>query len=262
MQQICRFSLNYKYWENILGRRLKRDEVERIQNVRSEKDMNHSINIIYNNAVAHELYIPMLTPNDGNCLFSSLCYYNISDNIQSLKKGITNMMLFFKDMKNFIPGQEMTLGELFPLHNELEYVFCYNEQKLYKYTYDAMCIDIMADDGWKRINTELLLTVLSVSLNIKFNIFHDNGHITKICPNEKENTRNIFLAHVGECHYIPLDIISLDSDKKTPECIYYTESIDEFTRWAEETLMQNSNSDEMSDYDTNNNDDYTILNNI
>jgi hypothetical protein len=239
------FSLNYKYWESVLGRRLKREEVERIQSVHAEKHMNSSINDIYNKAITYGLYIPMLTPNDGNCLFSSLCYYNFADNIQSLKKGVANMMIFFKNMKNFIPGQEMTLGELFPLHNELEFVFCYNEQKVYKYTYDAMCIDIMADDGWKRINTELLLTVLSVSLNLKFQIFHDNGHITKICPHEKEDTRNIFLAHVGECHYIPLDIISENTNENVPECLYYTESFDEFKKWAEKTLIEkmNHNSD-------------------
>ena len=239
-----KFPLNFWYWESILKRRLKQEEKERIKSVYAEKEMNKVIRDIHNMAKKNGLYIPKLTENDGNCLFWSLCYYDFANDITSLKKGISNMLMFFKDMKNFIPGQEMPLSELFALHNDIEYVYCYKEQKLYKYNYDAMCMDIITNDGWKRINTELLFTVLSIIMNIRFQIYHDNGHITKICPNEKEDTKNIFLAQLGECHYIPLDIIS---DNIVPKCLEYTESWDDFIEWGEKILTGQFDSDSDSD---------------
>jgi hypothetical protein len=232
------FSLDYKYWENILNRKLENDEIQLIDNAYYENEMNNSINNIYNNAIVHGLYIPILTPNDGNCLFHSLCYHLSIKDIKLLKKGIANIMILHKNIKNLIPNQELSLEELFPLYNELKFVFCYNKQKLYYYTYDAMCIDIMADDSWKRINTELLLTVLSIVLNLKFIIFHNNDHLTTICPIEKENTTYIYLAHINECHYIPLQLVQKNI-KKLPKCLYYTECMNKFIEWGEIKLIEN-----------------------
>ena len=125
----------------------------------------------------------------------------------------------------------MSMTELFPLYNDIEYVLDYNGKKLYKYTYDAMCIDVLVDDGWKRINTQLMLSILSVVLNIKFIIYHDNGHSTNICPNEKETTIPIYLAQIGECHYIPLDKIK-NTDAEESACPTYTDDIKILVKWA------------------------------
>lgn len=235
------YPLNYNYWESILGRRLNDEEKEKFKNVQSEKNMNKVIHCVYWHAVKNGLYIPILTENDGNCLFHCLCYYKFADDIKTLKRGLSNMLLFFRDMKNFIPGQDMTLAELFGLHNDIENIFCYKEQNLYKYNYDAMCLDLLLDDGWKRINTELLFTVLSIIMNKRFIIYHDNKHITNICPNENKNTKNIYLAQLGECHYIPLDLIQTENP---PKCLEYKDSHNEFIEWVNKILIENSNQNE------------------
>lgn len=231
-------SLNYKYWEYSLGRNLRKKEVQIIRNARFEVKMNGMIDDINNHVKSKGLCIPILTVDDGNCLFHSLYYHlypnskrDLKGSIDSFKQTICKMLLFYKTMENFVPDQEMSLEKLFPFHNEIENVYCYANKKVYKYNYDAMCIDLISNNGWKRINTELLLTTLSIGLNIKFKIYHSNEHVTIICPLEKENTKTIFLTQLGECHYIPLDIINPDVPY---ECPYYYDDIKKFESWADE----------------------------
>jgi hypothetical protein len=247
---------NYHYWEQVvLKRKLKKKECELINNAKCEYNMNRSIKNIHENVQSKGLYIPMLTVNNGNCLFHSLCYYNLADDIDSLKLAISNLMIFFKDKKKFLPNQEETVSELFTLYNDIEYVLDYNGKKLYKYTYDAMCIDILVDDGWKRINTQLMLSILSVALNIKFTIHHDNGHSTNICPCEKETTRSIYLAQIGECHYIPLDEIS-NENSETLSCPKYTDEINKFVAWGNKMKNKKNNYVQSSSSD----DEYILEN--
>jgi hypothetical protein len=247
-----RNNINPRYWGSILQRKLTEDEYEILHDVKSEIKMNSVINDIHNKVIQEGLYFPMLTENDGNCLFHSLCYYNLAKDIVSLKKSISNMMIFFKDKKNFIPNQDLTLAELFSFHNEIQNVFCYKKHKMYKYNYDTMCIDILADDGWKRINTELMLTVLSIVLNIKFKIYHNNNHITNICPVENEDTQIIILAQLGECHYIPLDVIPKG---KKVDCPMYTENYKKFLNWADSIM----NDDYESNSENNLDDHYETI---
>lgn len=232
--------LNYKYWEYFLKRKLNDKEKKLIKDVHSENLLNKVLQNIHEKVIKDKLYIPMLTPDDGNCLFSSLCYHKFANDIPTLKKGLSNMLVFFKDMKNFIPGQDTTLSELFTMYNEIEFVFCYNEQKLYKYNYDAMCLDLLSNDGWKRINTELLFTIMSIVMNVRFLIYHNNGHITKICPDgiENEKTKNVYLAHMGESHYIPLD--EIDQDKPLPSCIESNQSYNAFITWTRKVIEENN----------------------
>jgi hypothetical protein len=230
------YPLNVNYWERFLKRNLNKKEKYLIKNVYIENHMNEIIKSIYNRAVEDGLYIPVLTKNDGNCLFSSLCYYKFADNINTLKNGISNMLLYFRDMKNFLPKQELSLAELFSAHNDIEYAFCYKEQKLYKYDFNAMCLDITTSDGWKRINTELLFNVLSIVMNLKFKIYHDNGHITTIFSKDQtdDNTKEIYLAQLGESHYIPLDKLPCNT---IPNCLEYSECYDEFAKWGKKVKM-------------------------
>jgi hypothetical protein len=228
------FQLDYDYWEHTLGRSLRKKEYILIKKAKCEKGMNESIELINRTANKNGLCVKNLTENDGNCLFNSLCHLGLATTLSSLKKSIANLMIFFKDVKNFIPDQEMSLAELFPLHNDVEFVFCCKQKKIFKYTYDAMCMDIMTNDGWTRINTQMILTALSVALNVKFVIYHDNGHKTEISTQDNENTRSIFLGQIEECHYIPLDIIKDDSNDICP---VYDGNTKKFVAWAERIFI-------------------------
>jgi hypothetical protein len=230
-----------KFWIKQLGRRLEKYEYNIVNNALCEKEMNDSILDIAEYIKKDGLYIPNLSSDDGNCLFYSLCYLGLASDVDILKKGIVNLMIFFKNLKKFIPGQELSLEELFGFYNDIEFVYCKNNQKLYKYNYDTMCMDFLSKKGWKRINTELLLTIMSIALNIKFNIYHDNGHITKICPDERDNTQNIYLAQIGECHYIPLKKIE---EKVNIEIPLYDEDIKKFIFWKKIIELENTEDEE------------------
>lgn len=234
--------LHIKFWTKKLRRRLRKYECIIINDAYCENEMNESIYNISESAKKDNLYISTLTPDDGNCLFHSLCHHGLADNVDILKKGIANIMIFFKNLKNFIPGQDLTLDELFGFYNEIEFVYCKNTEKIYKYNYDAMCMDFLTKKGWKRMNTELLLTIMSIVLNIKFCIYHDNGHVTKICPNEKENTKYINLAQIGECHYIPLDEIKENQQTEPP---FYDSELNKFYFWKK--IVEIKNEDENED---------------
>ena len=87
---------SYQYWEkSVLKRKLRKKEIEIIRNARCEHIMNESIKNIHENVRSDGLYVPMLTVNNGNCLFHSLCYYKLADDIESLKLAISNLMIFF-----------------------------------------------------------------------------------------------------------------------------------------------------------------------
>ena len=225
-----KYSLSFRYWESVLQRPLNDDEVGIIRSARCENQMNKVIYYLNEKVQLDGLFIPALTENDGNCLFQSLCYSSIDCSVQELKRCVVNMLLFFKTKKNFIPNQEMSLEELFQVRNEIEYVYCNNTHRLFKYTYDAMCEDMMTDEGWKRIETELLLTMLSIVLNIRFKIYHSNEHITSICPREFENTQIVYLAQIDECHYLPLE---KKNGETKYECPFYTDDCHKFRTWAD-----------------------------
>jgi hypothetical protein len=248
-----------KFWVKKLNRRLKKYECIIINEAYCENEMNESILNIGKFAKNDNLYIPILTPDDGNCLFHSLCYHGLASSVDILKKGIANIMIFFKNLKNFIPGQDLSLDELFGFYNEIEFVFCRNTQKLYKYNYDIMCMDFLTKRGWRRMNTELLLTIMSISLNIKFNIYHDNEHITYICPNKKENTREIYLGQIGECHYIPLDEIKNDQHDEQYKIPLCDKDINTFSFWKK--IVEIKNEDENEDGVLSENDFFELYNN-
>jgi hypothetical protein len=222
-------TVNKEYWTNYLGRELTRNEHILLCNTKSEKLINLKINSINEIAKKSGLCVSMLTNMHGNCIFESLQYFNMCDDIDQLRKGLALIMLAFKNKKNFIPNQELSLGELFGFYNDVEYVFCKSKQKLYKYNFDAMCIDLATDCSWTRLNTELIFTIMSIVLNLKFMIFHDNGHITTICTEENVCTKTIYMGLIDEVHYFPLDKIS----EGTPQtCPNYKHSLKLFHKWA------------------------------
>lgn len=229
-------TIDKDYWEDYLERELTPTECLILKAAKNENKMNMAIQQIYQNAESKGLYIPILTNLHGNCIFESLKYHGLCDDIDNFRNGIAVLMLMFKKMKNFIPGQELSLEELFDLTNYIETVFCKTTRRYYKYNYYAMCVDLSTDTSWTRFNTQLIFTVLSVVLNIRIKIFHNNGHITIIETLENDDTIDICLAQIEEIHYFPLE-------KRTgypceDECPKYMDHLLYFHKWARNCAIE------------------------
>lgn len=245
------------YWERYLRRRLVEKEIKLLKQTKCEHNMNIAIKDIHNSAIKENLYIPILTNLDGNCMFECLYYNKLCNDIDNFRTGIAMIMVLFKDEQFFIPNQELTLNELFSFRNEVEYVYCHKTQKLYKYTYDTMCIDLALNSSWSRYDTQLLLTVISILLNLRFEIYHDNGHKTEIETKLDDQTKTIYLGQIDEVHYIPLDVNENNDNKSCPK---YTESFNIFQKWAKWAISQMNNSDDSdggNDSDDSNNTNNT-----
>lgn len=223
---------NHEYWRQYLGRQLTDEEVSIIESAKDEKRCNNSVSVIHQCAQSHGWYIPMLTEFDGNCFFESLRYHNICDNIKNFRYGLSVLMMMFSDRPNFIPGQELTLKQMFQNTNEIEYVYCRQHNEVYKYNYDVMCIDLAINCSWSRLNTEMILIVLSHVLNLKFLILHENNHVSEICIHNNENTKNVYLALLSEVHYLPLDLKTGTGDPDEEICPKYRDAHNIFHDWA------------------------------
>jgi hypothetical protein len=217
--------LNYK-----LGRQLDKYELKLLHNVNNEYKINKKIRTIFEFAQKDNLYIPFLTNMYGNCIFESIKHYGIIDDIEKFRSGLAIFMLIFKDTSNFIPNQELSLSELFGFYNDVEIVYCKKQRKLYKYNYDAMCVDLSNDTSWTRLNTELIFTAMTVFLNIKFKIYHDNGHISVIETLNNEDTMTINLGLINEIHYIPLANMDETISEET-KCLIYRDEINQLFDW-------------------------------
>lgn len=229
-------TINEEYWEKYLNREITRTEKLLFMSVKSEKYMNATIRNMNNEVAKIGLYIPMLTNLHGNCIFESLQYFKLCDDIDELRKGIALIMLIFKNKKFFIPEQELTLNELFTFRNDIEFVICKKTLKLYTYNFDAMCVDLATDSSWTRLNTELIFTVMAIVLNLKFKIIHNNGHCTTICINENSDTKTLHLALINEVHYFPLDVD--DGDNSEEECPQYSTALNSFHNWARNMAIE------------------------
>jgi len=205
--------------------------------------MNTKIRKINTLASNDGLCVPRLSVNDGNCLYDSLCYHRIAPSIIELKTTIAYLLLFFKSKKNFLPRSDISLEDMFAIANtdDSKYVYCHKSKSVYQYNYDLMCLDIISDDGWARVHTQIIFNALSVVMNIKFVIYHSNGHKTVIYarPLDGVPPRVIWLGHINECHYIPLDKMT------NPQhvCPQYTEKLEAYTEWIDEVFTDGSDDD-------------------
>lgn len=228
-------TLNLKYWGKYLGRKLKKNEYFLIKQAENETSMNNKIMDIYNSAKLNGLYVPQLTTLVGNCIFESFQYHGLCEDINTFRCGLAYLMILFKDKKFFIPGQELSLEEIFNFSNNIETVFCKKTKRLYKYTFIAMCLDLAKNCSWTRLNTQLIFLVMTVLLNIRISILHNNGHITEIKTIENENTMNVYLGLIDETHYIPIAVRRGHPIEDV--CPKYLESIREFHGWAREVAI-------------------------
>ncbi len=246
-------TINPQYWMQQLGRNLTKKEKYLLMSVRQEKMMNDSICNIYNFATEQKLYTPALTQLSGNCFFESLKILGVCNNVMDFRTGLGMLMFYFRDIKNFIHGQELSIFEMFQFINDIDSVFCHKTKKFYKYNYDTMCIDLMSEGEWTRLPTELIIMVISSFLNIKVRIFHDNGHITEI--NSAENpTRCVNIGLIGEVHYIPLT--ERHGAPHENNIVRYTNALKNFHQWAER-MMDDSDASESDGFDSDNEETHT-----
>lgn len=228
-------TLKLKYWEKYLGRNLLEEEFALIKEVEIESSMNRKIMDIYNLAKTNNLYIPQLTTLVGNCIFESLQYHELCDDIKEFRCGLAYLLILFKDTKNFIPGTDMTLEEMFKNTNEIEHIYCKKNKKLYEYTFVTMCLDLATNNSYTRLNTELLFVALSYLLNLKIKILHNNGHITEIKTIENDQTITIHLGLINEIHYIP--VASRINHPIEDVCPKYLNNTRTFHHWAREMAI-------------------------
>ncbi len=227
-------SHNKHEWIHFLNRELNPQEEYLFHSLQVEGIMNHCIRTINNNVKNKNLQISKLSVTDGNCLFDSLSSLGIGNNADELRKSITYLLLIFQDYKNFFPDQKESIKELFGLFNEIEIVFCKNDSKIYKYTFDIMCQDLYESFNWNRLPTQLILMFISKLFNVNINIINENGFEHNIVLGD-ENAQNLYLAHISESHYLPID--SIESPEKQIH-LEYNNYKNIFIKWAKDRITE------------------------
>lgn len=228
------------YVRRFLNRKLAKREYNILYDFKSERNMNYMLYDLYTKW-GKQFYVPRLTRMHGDCLFESLIYHGIGKNVMDLRKGLACIMYLFKDYKNFFPGNETSIVELFEPFNEIEYVICRNDKdknkiQFYKYTFNVMCQDLCNQFCWDRLPTELILMVVSLIYKVKIHIKKNEGdyspcvNVYENCPPEEQpQLRTIYLGHLGESHYVPLDVLG---ENEVIDPMYYDESKNDFLKWV------------------------------
>lgn len=221
------FSLDIDYWEKEIKRKLEPNERKLLKWVENEFYKNRLLDQLQQKLHDDGFYIPQLSQDDGNCLYDSLYILGLIHNIDIFRNSIASLMMIFKDYKEFLPNINIPLKELFEYQNDIEYVYCSKTNRLFKYTYDIMCMDLATTTTWTRLPTQLILTVISLIFNIKLKIHHDNNHITEISA-LNDTTEEIHLLLIGESHYMPL----LKTNNKENKFVFYRDSLSMFIKWT------------------------------
>jgi hypothetical protein len=219
-------TINIFQWTKFLNRELTNEEKHLFNTVRMEKMLNIQLEKINENINKKNLEISYLTPLDGNCLFESLSHLGLGNNSNELRKAICYLMIIFKDYKNFFPDQTETISELFQVFNEIEYVHCRQDSRIYKYSFEVMCQDLYEACNWTRLPTQLILMFISKIFNLNIIIIQENGFEHNIFVGDKEAIP-IYLAHLSESHYLPIDKVK-DSLKE----LEYDNCKNNFLEWA------------------------------
>jgi hypothetical protein len=228
------------YWQKYLSRKLTTEEKFILSDSKSEQKINNEIKEIYARAQQDGLYIPVLTDMKGNCLFESLQILGLFEDFNLFRSGLAQILLILKNVPDFLPNIHEPLGEMFPNFNEVEFVKCGKTKKLYKYNYDAMCVDLAKDTNWTRLNTEMILRIICVLLNINVVIYHfknknapdDLNPITRnLNLNPNEDTLTFHLGQTDdEFHYFPLK--REENLESRHPCVVYNVKLTEYHAWA------------------------------
>jgi hypothetical protein len=232
-------NVNVNYWNTHLqklDRKLTKKEKKLLKRVKNEHDDNKAIASIYQKALSKGMYVSDLTDLDGDCLFEAIELTGFHPDKHLLRRSIATIFFLFGDCKCVIPGfDDYTLKQIYTMYNDIEYVYCHNKKKLYKYSYMTMCSDMFTDGSWSRLVTELVLRVICNIFKVKIHIFHDNGHIQEICDDsidvdENDDSSNIYLGLIGEHHYVPIKHKVGREDETI--CPQYIGQYKKFKKWA------------------------------
>lgn len=226
-------------WVSYLGRNLTYEECSLLDAVSDEIQYNKELEKLYNIAANKGLWIPELTRRNGNCLFESLYILGVCENQDVFRKYLAYMMYLFRDHKNLFGYDDpRTLREMFNDTNEVEYVLCTNEFVVYKYTYETMCQDFASGFSWTRLPTQLIIQFISSLMNIQFEIFSNTSNYVNVLNANPagSNPYIIYLGHLGENHYVPLEIRVGHPEEN--DCPKYANALRNFYKWAE--MMEQS----------------------
>jgi hypothetical protein len=231
---------NKERWVKYLNRPLDNNEISLLEELKKETMINNMI-IKLNNVLKerenNKLKISLLTNIDGNCLFESLVYHGIGNSIKSLRIGLGYLMYQLQDC--YLPNQNNTIKEIYDSFfcDDISFVYCNKEKKIYNYDYNLMCKDIVSYNSWNRLPTNLIMVVMSWIFNIRIIIISDNTNYENIINaydniKNKENPklRDIYLGKIGgEFHYFPLNIIDNINNQKE---LKYREIKNIFIKWG------------------------------
>jgi hypothetical protein len=239
-----KFTINDEYWTNHLRsikKRLTKQDKKLFKSVKCEKQNNDALARIQEKAISNGLYIYQLTKLNGDCMFESIEHSGFCKDSEEFRKSVAILFFLFGNYK-VISGYDEPLKDIFNIFNEIEFVYCHDTNILYKYTYYTMCSDMFTSSSWSRLPTELILTVISVFFRVRFHIYHDNGHINKICDVEVDKEislddyrSNIYLGLIDEHHYVPLVRIPYGMNNNDAlRCPRYGGQLKKFRQWAME----------------------------
>jgi hypothetical protein len=226
-------SISPKMWYYYLGRKLSMGEMKLFRDVKYELHMNQMLHGLHEMSHSKNLYVSALTGLYGNCMFESLNYHKIGEDVMSLRQTLSYFLYQYQDFPNIFPTQSETLKDIFTMGNEIEHVICDKNEKYYKYTYNVMCQDLASDHSWTKIPTQLILMVISLLFEVEIIIISNlsdwENKINVWGKDKKVNT--IWIGHLGEHHYLPLDKIKDDQLDKNIEILMYRNAMQFFIKW-------------------------------
>ena len=199
---MAKYILDKSYWTHYLQRSLKPQESMLIDAVDFEISINQKLKNLYNHIQSKDMHFLKRTDMDGNCMFASLVELGFCDTVENLRRALAIEMILNKESKDIVP--EFTLEEAFKNTNEIESIS--DDEDSVPYTYERMCIDVLTDGSWTRLNPELLMIVLSKKFNAKFTVFTETGYSTDIYHSDSNDseTRTFTLGLINDLHYLPL----------------------------------------------------------
>ena len=202
-----------------------------------------------------------------------MVHHKLFEDHDKFRKDLAYFMYIFGDHKNFLPTHAESLRELFTLYrNDVEYVYSKKESKMYKYTYELMCVDLSTEFSWTRLPTQIIMMVISYILNVKFLTISNatkhntNNYVSEIC-NATDDPMEIYLGHIDEIHYVPLEKVPDGNNIDELQVLKYSDAKYKFYKWAitmynslniEPVIHQEKNEPEFTDVTNNANKDKLV----
>lgn len=233
----------------IKGKKISRRIKKIIKKYYEEEKINKQLNKLYENCEKNKLCMGKLTNMYGDCLFESLNYHGIGEDVESLRKGLAMILYIYKNDKEFLPSK-MSLKEMYEMSmdEEIEKVY-YKEKKEKKYTkygYNVMCQDLTVENSWERIPANIILILVSYLYKVEIITVVDyetkNNGISPInFWNEIEHENEIekiYIGHICDNHWIPIKEKEENKELEEEKNEYYTKETEKFNKWAKEILKK------------------------